>query len=217
MKSAIALLFTLLAASNALELTPDTWDETTAGKTIFIKFFAPWCGHCKKMKPDWDKLMDAFADSKTALVADVDCTAEGKPLCDSNGVRGYPTIKYGDPSALEDYKGGRDYDSLKKFAEENLKPMCSPSNIDLCDDEKKAEIQKYQAMSDAELEAAISEKSKAMDEAEEVFKNGVTELQDTYQKLMEAKDKTLEDIKNSGLGLMKAVKAAAGKKGSDEL
>jgi len=169
------------------------------------------------MKPDWDKLMDAFADSKTALVADVDCTAEGKPLCDSNGIRGYPTIKYGDPSALEDYKGGRDYDSLEKFANENLKPMCSPTNIDLCDDEKKAEIEKYQAMSDADLEAAISEKAKAMDEAEEVFKNGVTELQETYQKLMEAKDKTLEDIKNSGLGLMKAVKAAASKKGSDEL
>jgi len=169
------------------------------------------------MKPDWDKLMDAFADSKTALVADVDCTAEGKPLCDSNGVSGYPTIKHGDPSALEDYKGGRDYDSLKKFAEENLKPMCSPTNIDLCDDEKKAEIQKFQAMSDADLDAAISEKTKAMDEAEEVFKNGVTELQENYQKLMEAKDKTLEDIKNSGLGLMKAVKASAGKNGSDEL
>jgi len=169
------------------------------------------------MKPDWDKLMDAFADSKTALVADVDCTAEGKSLCDNNGVKGFPTIKYGDPSALEDYKGGRDYDSLKKFAEESLKPMCSPNNIDLCDAEKKAEIEKYQAMSDADLEAAISEKSKAMDEAEETFKNGVTELQDTYQKLMEAKDKTLEDIKNSGLGLMKAVKASAGKKGSDEL
>jgi len=169
------------------------------------------------MKPDWDKLMDAFADSKTALVADVDCTAEGKPLCDSNGVSGYPTIKHGDPSALEDYKGGRDYDSLKKFAEESLKPMCSPNNIDLCDAEKKAEIEKYQAMSDADLEAAISESTKLMDEAEETFKNGVTELQDTYQKLMEAKDKTLEDIKNSGLGLMKAVKASAGKKGSDEL
>jgi len=169
------------------------------------------------MKPDWDKLMDAFADSKTALVADVDCTAEGKSLCDNNGVKGFPTIKYGDPSALEDYKGGRDYDSLKKFAEESLKPMCSPNNIDLCDAEKKAEIEKYQAMSDADLEAAISESTKLMDEAEETFKNGVTELQDTYQKLMEAKDKTLEDIKNSGLGLMKAVKASAGKKGSDEL
>lgn len=169
------------------------------------------------MKPDWDKLMDAFADSKTALIADVDCTAEGKPLCDANGVRGYPSIKFGDPSALEDYKGGRDYDSMKKFADENLKPMCSPNNIDLCDAEKKAEIEKYQAMSAADLDAAIEEKTKAMDDAEESFKSGVSELQEKYQALMEAKDKTLEDIKNSGLGLMKAVKASAGKKGSEEL
>jgi len=169
------------------------------------------------MKPDWDKLMDAFADSKTALIADVDCTTEGKPLCDANGVRGYPTIKFGDPSALEDYKGGRDYDSMLKFAEENLKPMCSPNNIDLCDAEKKAEIEKYQAMSTADLDAAIEEKTKAMDDAEEAFKTGVSELQEKYQAMMEAKDKTLEEIKNSGLGLMKAVKASAGKKGSEEL
>jgi len=169
------------------------------------------------MKPDWDKLMDAFAGSKTALVADVDCTADGKPLCDANGVRGYPTIKYGDPSALEDYKGGRDYDELKKFAEENLKPMCSPSNIDLCDDDKKAEIEKFQAMSADDLEAAISEKTKLMDDAEETFKNGVSELQEKYQKLMSQKEETLESIKQSGLGMMKAVQAAMGKKGSDEL
>ena len=72
------------------------------------------------MKPAWDKLMDAFKDSNTALVGDVDCTAAGKPLCDSNGVRGFPTIKYGDPADLQDYNGGRDFDALKKFVESTL-------------------------------------------------------------------------------------------------
>jgi len=42
MKAVIAFLFTLLAATNATELTPDNWDEATAGKTVFIKFQAPW-------------------------------------------------------------------------------------------------------------------------------------------------------------------------------
>merc|ERR1711879_75883 len=67
--------------------------------------------------------MDDFKDSTTSLVAYVDCTAGGKDLCDKNGVRGYPTIKYGDPGDLKDYNGGRTYDDLKKFADENLPIM----------------------------------------------------------------------------------------------
>merc|ERR1719463_396308 len=118
------------------------------------------------MKPAWDKLMKLYKDSTTAGVFDVDCTAEGKDLCETHGVQGFPTIKYGDPSALEDYQGGRDLSALKKFAADNLKPMCSPKNIDLCDDEKKAEIEKFQAMDDADLEAAIGEKEKLLEEAE---------------------------------------------------
>jgi hypothetical protein len=168
------------------------------------------------MKPDWDKLMEEFAGSATQGVYDVDCTTEGKPLCDSNGVRGYPTLKWGDPSALEDYKGARDFDSLKKFAEENLKPICSPSNIDLCEPEKKAEIEKFMAMSSADLDAAIAEKEKELEAAETKFKDEVTKLQETYQTLMAEKEATEEAVKASGLGLMKAVKVAQ-KKGSDEL
>ena len=64
-----------------------------------------------------------FAGSATQLVADVDCTADGKSLCETVGVRGYPSIKWGDPSDLQDYQGGRDFDALKNFADENLKPI----------------------------------------------------------------------------------------------
>lgn len=169
------------------------------------------------MKPDWDKLMDEFNDSKTQLVADVDCTTEGKPLCEANGVRGYPTLKWGDPSALEDYQGGRDFKTLKKFAEEKLKPMCSPTNLDLCDADKKAEIKKFMDMSDDALEKEITEKEGEMAAAEEEFKTFVEGLQNSYQEAMKKKDEALDAIKDSGLGLMKAVKIAKGKKGSDEL
>mmetsp|Transcript_61595 Transcript_61595/g.107100 ORF Transcript_61595/g.107100 Transcript_61595/m.107100 type:complete len:136 (-) Transcript_61595:223-630(-) len=100
------------------------------------------------MKPDWDKLIGDFAESPTSLVADVDCTTDGgKDLCEKHGVRGYPTIKYGDPSDLKDYNGGRSYDALKKFADENLGPTCGPANMDLCDDETKVKIEKYLKMS----------------------------------------------------------------------
>jgi hypothetical protein len=168
------------------------------------------------MKPAWDKLVAEFKDSKTALVADVDCTAAGQSLCNEIGVRGYPTIKHGDPNNLEDYKGGRDFDSLKKFAEANLGPTCGPANLDLCDDGKKADIEKFSKMSSSDLEAAIKEKTEAMEKAEKDFKEFVEGLQKSYSSANEKKDKDVEEIKNSGLGLMKAV-AAHNKAGKSEL
>jgi len=158
----------------------------------------------------------AFAGSSTQLIADVDCTADGKPLCDSAGVRGYPTIKWGDPADLQDYQGGRTYDDLKKFCDENLKPMCSPKNLDLCDDEKKAEIEKFSSMSAADLDAAIEKEEQKLEDAEEYFKAEVQKLQDRYTALNTEKDEKIAAVKDSGLGLMKAVKASK-PSGSDEL
>jgi len=160
------------------------------------------------MKPAWDKLMGEFKGHKSALVADVDCTAAGKPLCDSNGVRGFPTIKHGDPNNLEDYKGGRDFNALKKFADENLKPVCSPSNVDLCDDTQKAAIEKLQALSAADLKSQIAEEEKKLSTAEETFKDEVSKLQKRYEALQKEKEDTIAAVKAAGLGLMKAVQAA---------
>lgn len=95
--------------------------------------------------------------------------------------------------------------------------MCSPTNIDLCDDEKKAEIKKFMAMSDADLDAQIKEKEDEMEKAETDFKTFVENLQSQYQEGTKKKDEALDAIKNSGLGLMKAVKVAKKKGGSDEL
>jgi len=162
------------------------------------------------MKPDWDKLIAAYKDSSTVLIADVDCTAGGKSLCEDIGVRGYPTIKYGDPSDLQDYKSGRSFADLKKFAEE-LKPACSPANLDLCDDDKKKLIQDLQALSPAEREAQIKEKEESLAKLESDFKAFVEGLNKAYQEETEKKDKAVEEIKNSGLGLLKAVHKAAGK------
>jgi len=167
------------------------------------------------MKPAWDALMAEYKDHKTILIGDVDCTAAGKPLCDAHGVKGYPTIKHGDPSGLEDYKGGRDEAALKEFAK-GLKPSCSPANIDLCDDDKKAEIAKIQAMSKEDLAKEIAEKEKLLADAEETFKSAVEKLQKTYEELTKAKEATETEVKESGLGLMKSVAAHAAK-GHSEL
>mmetsp|Transcript_42015 Transcript_42015/g.75466 ORF Transcript_42015/g.75466 Transcript_42015/m.75466 type:complete len:181 (-) Transcript_42015:107-649(-) len=82
------------------------------------------------MKPTWDKLIEEYAGVPGALIADVDCTTAGKALCSQHGIRGYPTIKYGDPSDLKDYSGARDFDSLLEFAKENLKPLPEASPME---------------------------------------------------------------------------------------
>jgi len=162
------------------------------------------------MKPDWDKLMKAFKDDESRLVADVDCTTGGKALCDQVGVRGYPTIKHGDPNNLEDYKGGRDYSALEKFAK-GLKPVCSPAKMDLCEPEMKEKILELQKLSAADLDTQIKEKEAEIEKAEKFFTDEVDKLQKSYQKLQEDKESTVTAVKESGLGLMKSVKAHAGK------
>merc|ERR1712144_60508 len=157
-----------------------------------------------------DKLIKEFDGHATTLVADVDCTAGGKALCDKVGVRGYPTIKHGDPNNLEDYKGGRDYAALEKFAK-GLKPVCSPAKMDLCEPEMKEKILELQKLSAADLDKQIKEKEAEIEKAEKFFTDEVDKLQKSYQKLQEDKEATVAAVKESGLGLMKSVKAAAGK------
>jgi len=116
------------------------------------------------MKPDWDKLIEDFKDSKTAGVYDVDCTAGGKELCEEVGVTGYPTIKYGDPSdksKLEAYNGGRSYDDLKKFADENLGPVCGPKALDACSEADRATLEELMKKPKADLDAEIQKLEKA--------------------------------------------------------
>jgi len=158
------------------------------------------------MKPAWDKLMGEYEGNPTVLVGDVDCTADGKELCNEVGVRGYPTIKHGDPADLQDYKGGRSFDDLKKFASE-LKPSCSPKNIDLCDDDKKKQIEEFKALGAEKRETQIKEQEATQEKLEKDFKEFVEGLQKQYQEASDKKDKDVEAIKNSGLGLLKAVHA----------
>ena len=77
-RSLLAIAATLAATSsaNGLELTSENFAEMTAGKSVFLKFYAPWCGHCKAMADDWARLEKDFEGHAVALVASVDCTNE---------------------------------------------------------------------------------------------------------------------------------------------
>lgn len=170
------------------------------------------------MKPAWDKLGKQFQDSETVLIGDVDCTVH-KNVCSRFGVRGYPTIKYFTGATAADgdkYEGGRDYDSLKKFADENLGPSCGFEHPDLCNEEQKAELDAAIALTPEERAAKIKEATDAMEKAEEDFKKGVEGLQAQYKQMMEDKDATI--AKFSGpLRLYRSIKTGEAKAAKDEL
>jgi len=168
------------------------------------------------MKPDWDRLMKEFESSTTALIADVDCTAAGKDLCTKVGVKGYPTLKHGDPNNLEDYKGGRTYDDLLTFAKEKLGPSCGPKDIDLCNDEEKAKIDSIMAKGLEQLEAEIKELDDSIEAAEKTFADDVKKLQETYEQLMKDKEEAVTAAKDKDLGLMKTVRAHLQSTASDK-
>mmetsp|Transcript_50273 Transcript_50273/g.126196 ORF Transcript_50273/g.126196 Transcript_50273/m.126196 type:complete len:124 (-) Transcript_50273:37-408(-) len=114
--SIFALLCVVATVTQAavVELTADNFDTIIDGsKPALVKFYAPWCGHCKRLAPTWDEL----AKSASGFgVAKVDCT-EHRDLCSKFEVRGYPTIKlFVDGEHSEDYRGARDEASLAKFA-----------------------------------------------------------------------------------------------------
>jgi len=83
------------------------------------------------MKPDWDKLGDDYAGSNSVVIADVDCTSdEGKPVCQDYEVTGYPTLKYFVKGEKHEYKGGRAYEQLKKFVDDELAAVCSIDDLE---------------------------------------------------------------------------------------
>ena len=216
MFSKLALL-TLAASASAIELTPSTWDEQTAGKTVFVKFFAPWCGHCKATKPAWDSLMTEYESSETILVADVDCIGEGKSLCEKVGVKGFPTIKYGDPSALEDYQGGRDVDALKSFAGD-LKPLCNVATHEHCDDAQTKTITELKELEIDELHVKVKAHDEEKETIEKTFATGVQSLQAKFEKLSKEKEISLGVLaKGANIGLVKSVISHKKKASKEEL
>ncbi|RAH45788.1 protein disulfide isomerase family protein [Aspergillus aculeatinus CBS 121060] len=146
--SHLASYLTLAAATASaavVDLVPKNFDEIVlqSGKPALVEFFAPWCGHCKNLAPTYEELSQAFAHATDKVtVAKVDAD-EHRDLGRKFGVQGFPTLKWfdGKSDTPEDYKGGRDLESLSAFITEKtgVKPRGGaakePSAVEMLTDE----------------------------------------------------------------------------------
>ena len=131
------------------------------------------------MKPDWDKLGSNYADHPSVLIVDVDCTADGQGTCQRMGVQGYPTIKYfmsGDKKG-KDYQQGRDFNSMKSFAESKLnKPVCDAATKKGCGKNEVSFIEKHEGKSPDELKEVAKEKADELKEIRKARSEAESEL-----------------------------------------
>ncbi|XP_026884303.2 protein disulfide-isomerase A4 isoform X2 [Electrophorus electricus] len=101
-----------------------TFDEIVLDtKTdVLIEFYAPWCGHCKKLEPDYLALGKKYKNEKSLVIAKMDATANDVPH-DGYKVEGFPTIYFAPSNKKQQpikFAGGeRDIESLSKFVEEH--------------------------------------------------------------------------------------------------
>ncbi|XP_058964969.2 probable protein disulfide-isomerase A4 [Pocillopora verrucosa] len=139
-------------------LTNETWDSFMAEHpSVLVMFFAPWCGYCKAMKPNFFKAAEILSEQHPSeALAAVDCT-KFKPICKRTGLKGYPTVKY--------YKNGemeKDYDG-DRSAEDIINFMKSMSGVDILPEETKGtETEKEESdglkiLTSANFESFLSE------------------------------------------------------------
>ena len=108
---------------DVIELTDDNFDSTVFNDESMwlIAFYAPWCGHCKKLLPEW--VTAATQLRGQVKIAKVDATVHQK-LAQRYQIQGYPTIKVFAPGKgdkkVEEYQGPRDAPGIVQYALDKL-------------------------------------------------------------------------------------------------
>ena len=164
------------------------------------------------MKPAWDKLASDNEGSTKVLIADVDCTAGGKQVCSTYGVKGFPTIKYFNPPDTEgeEYEGGRSYEELSDFVK-TLGPGCSVSNKEQCSAEQLVALEDILKRPEADRVAEVNELRAQLKIRNDESEKKLEEIEAMYEAEEEALEKFSAEVKPKIKLLMSTLSEAAAK------
>ena len=107
-----------------VDLTEITFDDfLTREENNFVDFYAPWCSHCQRLAPTWDKFSHEAKSRRLPVgVGIVDCVKQGD-LCKREYIYAFPTMRWypgGEAMLGQDYKGERTVSALIEYTEKNL-------------------------------------------------------------------------------------------------
>jgi len=101
----------------SIEFEAFTNAQNDMNSPAFVMYYAEWCGHCKRTKPEFQKLIESYSGPVKVMM--VDCEAhENATLVKQQNIKGFPTIRYypqGLGGSFEEYNGGRSYFDFNQY------------------------------------------------------------------------------------------------------